>query len=253
MSASTFIKVLFLALVCCPSAWAQLGDMQSRMQSMQGKQGSQNAKADEEEKPAEPQYLIKKDNGLAVGIDVSPFIMRAITDENTGFAAVARYGIKDRVWAAAELGFEHCKSNNDNFTYKSNGTFVRLGLDYDIFNNKRFPTNDNIFIGFRYAYAWQSHECENFTITDDYWGGFSGSVGNTSVNSHSLDALFGLRCEVLPHFYMGWSVRCRVLLYSAYDDSLTPFSVAGYGRFENKANLGFTYTLEYQLPNFKKK
>lgn len=256
MSVSTFIRYSLLLLVfATATAQAQLQGVQQRLGSVVSGSSRSSAAADEEEEetPPEPQYLIKKDNGLSLGIDLSPFVMRIINNETTGFAAVARYGLVSRWWAAAEAGFDHSVFNSDNFAYKSNGTFIRLGIDYDIFNNEKFPTNDNIFVGLRYAYAWQSHESESYRVVDSYWGDFTGSVPHSSVNSHSLDALFGLRCEVLPHFYMGWSFRCRFLLYSAYDESLTPYTIAGYGRFDSKLNMGFTYSLEYQLPTVRKK
>ncbi len=207
---------------------------------------------DDEEEEEEPKFLVLKDNGLALGIDLSPFILRMIDEERTGFAFTGRYGVFRRTWAAAEMGYENIKYSNDNFDYKSNGTFIRIGLDYDIFNSEDFPTNDNIFLGFRYAYAWQSHECSRYTIVDSYWGDYTGSVGNSSVNTHSLDFLFGLRCEVLSHFYMGWSFRMRIRLLSDHDDSLDPYAIVGFGSYDKHVNMGFTYTLEYQLPRKKK-
>ncbi len=235
MSKSTFIRI-FLAFVAALSSslsWAQTEE-------------------DVVEKIS-PKYLIRKDQGLALGIDLSPVIIRLIGNERTGLAFVGRYGLKDRLWAGAEAGYENIKYSNDNFKYKSNGTFIRLGLDYDIFNNIDFPTNDNIFIGFRYAYAWQAHESPYFVIVDDYWGDYSGSVGSSSVNSHSLDLLFGLRCEVIKNFYMGASFRCRILLASKYNDALEPYAIAGYGVYDGRVNMGFTYSVEYQIATNKKK
>ena len=107
---------------------------------------------------------------------------------------------------------------------------------------------NGIFIGLRYAYAWQTHESGRFSIVDDYWGGYEGSVGSSAVNSHSVDALVGFRCEVLRNFYMGWTVRGRFLLASTHGDELKPYAIAGYGKYDNKVNVGFTYTLEYQIP-----
>lgn len=203
---------------------------------------------DEEEKPRDPRFEVVKDQGLSLGIDLSPFIMRLIKDERTGFAFVARYGIKNRWFANGELGYEHIKYDKEGYAYKSDGTFIRVGVDYDVFNSEDFPFNDNIFVGLRYAYAWQTHESGHFTIVDSYWGDYSGSVGRTSVNSHSIDAVGGIRCEVLKNLYMGWSARCRFLLVSKHSDDLKPYAIAGYGKYDSKVTIGFTYTIEYQIP-----
>ncbi len=206
------------------------------------------AEADEDEPRKEQRFEVVKDQGLSLGIDLSPFIMRLIKDERTGFAFVGRYGIKNRWFANAELGYEHIKYDKEGYDYKSDGMFVRMGVDYDVFNSEDFPFNDNIFVGLRYAYAWQTHESGHFSIVDSYWGDYEGSVGRTSVNSHSIDAVGGVRCEVLRNFYMGWTFRCRFLLASQHSDDLKPYAIAGYGKYDSKVALGFTYTIEYQIP-----
>ena len=203
---------------------------------------------EERERPKERKYEVVKDQGLSLGIDLSPFILRLIKDERTGLAFIGRYGVKNRWFATAELGYEHIKYDKENYDYKSDGTFIRIGMDYDIFNSEDFPTNDNIFIGLRYAYAWQTHESGKFTIVDSYWGDYSGSVGKTSVNSHSVDMVGGIRCEMLRNFYMGWTFRCRFLLASKHSDDLKPYAIAGYGNYDNEVAIGFTYTIEYQIP-----
>jgi hypothetical protein len=43
------------------------------------------------------------------------------------------------------------------------------------------------------------------------------------------------------------------LLFSSHDDILDPYAIAGYGKYDSKATMGFTYTLEYQIPFNKKK
>lgn len=233
-------------------AWAQLSmgstSASEMLNSATQSQGSSTQNANEDEERKEPKYIILKDQGLSLGVDLSPLITRLVKDERTGFAFVGRYGIINRLFAAAEVGYEHIKHSNDNFAYKSDGMYIRIGADWDIYNNPDAPTNDNIFIGLRYAYAWQTHESGRFSIVDDYWGGYEGSVGSSAVNSHSVDALVGFRCEVLRNFYMGWTVRGRFLLASTHGDELKPYAIAGYGKYDNKMNVGFTYTLEYQIP-----
>lgn len=241
-----FINILLFFSIC---ASAQMDRVRSMTDNMQN-----NAQTvDEEEEQKKPKILIIKDQGLSLGVDVSPLIMHLFNKDRNGIAFVGRYGFKYRWYANAELGYENTKYSNDNFSYKSNGTYLRLGVDYDIFNNEDFPTNDNIFVGLRYCYSWQSHECDYFKIVDSYWGDYSGSISNSSVNSHSLDALFGIRCEMLPYFYMGWTLRTRFLLASAHGSDLDPYAIAGYGKYDSKVNLGFTYTIEYQIPTNRKR
>ncbi len=239
---SRFLSISLFAV------FALLSPTLSRAQSDTSSSQEKSNVDDEESRPKEPRFEVVKDQGLSLGIDLSPFIMRAIKDERTGFAFVGRYGLKNRWFANAEVGYEHIKYGTDSYDYKSDGTFIRIGVDYDVFNSEDFPFNDNIFVGLRYAYAWQSHESDHFTIVDSYWGDLEGSVGRTSVNSHSIDAVGGIRCEVLKNFYMGWSFRCRFLLASQHSDDLKPYIIAGYGKYDSRVAIGFTYTIEYQIP-----
>lgn len=236
-------RYLFISILCLAATALRAQTADERQQRLE----------DEQDEIPEPRIIVRKDRGLAVGIDLSPFIMRIIDEETTGLAFCAHYGIVTRLFAGGEVGYENTKYSSDDFQYTSNGTFIRIGLDYDIFNSETFPTNDNVFFGFRYCYAWQSHKCDDYTIVDAYWGDLTGSVGNSSVNSHSLDILFGVRCEMLRCIYMGWTFRGRFLLASKHDDALDPYSVAGYGTYSKKANMGFTYTIEYQIPFNRKK
>ena len=244
-----FISILFALSVSAAAQSSRLSSMGSKLGvDTQGGSSRPANSDDDEERPVEPKITVIKDQGLSLGVDLAPVIMRFIKEEDTGIAFVGRYGVKNKWWANAEVGFQHTNYSNDNFDYKSNGTFIKIGLDYDIFQSEDFPVNDNIFVGFRYGYAWQMHESGRFLIVDDYWGEYKGSVDKTSVNSHILEAVFGIRCEMIRNLYMGWSFRARFLVASAHDNTLDPYSVPGYGSYDSKAGIGFTYTIEYQIP-----
>ncbi|MDO4462769.1 MAG: DUF6048 family protein [Bacteroidia bacterium] len=265
------MRRILLLLVLCTSisianAQRQLG---STMQGQnRGNQNSQNTNRDDEDVKPEPVLIVIKDQGISVGVDIAPIITRLLDNERTGIAFVGRYGFGKRWWAAAEAGFEHVKYNknvcrqDENgkemenerqiFNYKSDGGFMRFGADYDIYMSDEYPTNNNILVGFRYGYAFQEHECSGFEIADSYWGAYKGSVDRTPVNSHWLEGVFGLRCEMLPYIYMSWSFRAKVLLTSTYSDELKPYAIAGFGKSDKRVAMGFTYTIEYQLPTNRK-
>ena len=149
---------------------------------------------------------------------------------------------------AGEAGFENTKFSKREFDYETNGTFIKAGLDYNLFSVEEADNNDNVLIGLRYGYAWQEHTSDRFTIIDDYWGSYEGSLGTSNVNSHWMEIVFGLRSEVLKNFYMGWTIRLRQLFVADHTGTLEPYTIPGFGKFDNKTNLGFTYTLEYQIP-----
>lgn len=247
-----YIVVLVLSAFVMEALGQDYGGQPMGGDAGYGQPGQQSSTAydpdAEEEEPLKKGIVVIKDRGLAFGVDCAPFIIRAIRHDRFGFGAFVRAGIINRLFGSAEVGYDKVNHHNENFSYKSNGMYLRVGVDYDLFNNKLFPTNDNIFIGIRYSYAWQKHQADRYTIVDDYWGAYEGSVGKTPVNSHTAEFLGGLRCEVLRNFYMGATFRAKVLIHSAHNDQLMPYTIPGFGRCDKRVAVGFTYTLEYQIP-----
>jgi len=195
-----------------------------------------------------------KVGGISAGINLAPFITQLFEKERIGFEANARY-IFNRKWQmVAEAGFEHVDFEKEQYHYKSDGTFLRVGLDYNFFNVDELGNNDNILAGLRYGAGIQEHESPRYQVDDAYWGDFESKNGLplSSVNSHWVELVFGLRSEVMKNFYMGWTVRLKQLLVVNTEDVLEPYTIPGYGHRDNETNLSFTYTIEYQIP-FKSK
>lgn len=206
------------------------------------------AQLKEKDKKQQPQKP-----GLSVGINIGTFIIKAFEPERSGIEASARLKFNHQWFAMGEVGYENVSFDKEALAYESNGSFIRLGGDYNFFNIEEIDNNDNIIVGFRYGFAWTEYSSNRFTIKDEYWGNYTGSIGSATSTAHWGEAVFGLRSEVLKNIYMGWSVRIRSLIKLTNDDQLEPYAIPGYGKRDNKTNLSFTYNLEYHLPFSRKK
>ena len=196
---------------------------------------------------------VKKDqNGISIGVDIAPFIMLAFQPERRGAAFLGRYLFRRNWFVVGEAGYANVNFDRDSYAYKSNGGFIKIGMDYNFFKVNEPGNNDNITAGIRYGIATQSHQSPRYTIIDDYWGDYTGKFNVSNVTSHYVDFIAGLRTEVLKNFFMGWSVRLKVLMAANTNNPLEPYTIPGYGKGDSRVNLGFTYSLEYQIP-FKKK
>lgn len=200
----------------------------------------------------EEKKVNKGNPGLAVGIDLAPFITHLFANERFGVEVNARYTINSKWQLAAEVGYENVDLDNKQMKYTSDGSFIRAGIDYNLFRVEEIGNNDNILLGLRYGAAVQEHSCPRYTISEDYWGDVSQSIGASTVGSHWAEFVFGLRSEVLKNFYMGWSVRFRTIINVGVNNELEPYSIPGFGRRDRSTNMGFTYSLEYHIP-FRKK
>jgi len=215
---------------------------------------SKNAK--EEGTPLQKKEKIpypNKKRGTSIGLDITSFFVPIFDGDKVSFEANIRTNFKKRMFLVGSLGTEQVSFNDKSYQYDSNGAFVRVGVDYDIFIVDEPDNNDNILIGLRYGVAFQDHGSDLITITDDYWGSYNTSISNYGLSSHWLEVVFGLRTEVFNNFYMSWFIRIKGKIKSTNSSILEPYSIPGYGNGSNKVNLGFSYNLEYQIPWGNKK
>jgi hypothetical protein len=197
--------------------------------------------------------IVKKPHSISLGVDLSPFIVTAFDSSRKGFQVIGRYGVQEKFFVTAEAGYEKVNFDNEYIQYASDGSFLKLGLDYDVFDVDEPGNNDNILFGIRYGFGLQQQQSDRFIIQNGYWGDATGSSGLSTVNSHWMELLFGLRTEVLKNLYMGWTIRGKIFLTGTNPTSLVPYSIPGYGNGDKKFVPGFSYTLEYKIPFNKKK
>nr|WP_321406673.1 DUF6048 family protein [uncultured Carboxylicivirga sp.] len=191
--------------------------------------------------------------GIAVGLNVGTFITPFFEPERIGMEATGRIKFNRKWFAVGELGYENVSFDKESYNYDSNGSFLRLGIDYNIFKVEETGNNDNIILGFRYGFGVADYKSDRFTVTDGYWGDYLGSIGSGTSTAHWGEFVFGLRSEIFKNFYMGWSARFRLLALTNNTQQLEPYAIPGYGKNDNRTNVGFTYNLEYYLPLKKKK
>ena len=161
--------------------------------------------------------------------------------------------IKEKI---SELNIQ---SEQINFT--TNGTYIKLGLDYNLFNNWKGMKN-SIFIGLRYGRSIHKHTINNYLIyiTHHYWEtpitnkGYS--IGERkSLSSGWIEFLFGIKTEVWNNFYLGISLRLNRILSQNQPEDFGNLYVPGFNKVtdENNFGVGFNYTITYSFPfRFKK-
>ncbi len=209
----------------------------------------------------------KRSQSIALGVDLYPLAVHAFDDCRTGLNISGRYGLKDKVFVTAEMGYENVDYSNTetitndqdieviayDYAHKSDGTFLRAGLDYNLFNVDEPGNNDYVGVGFRYGYALQNQESPAFTLGNGYWDDYHGDSFSGTVSSHWLEVIFGLRTELFKNFYAGWSIRGKMLIHSEHSGVMDPYSIPGFGKTNNRLSVGFTYSLEYQIPFGKRR
>ncbi|SEW23554.1 DUF6048 family protein [Chitinophaga arvensicola] len=202
--------------------------------------------------------LVHKDSswyipgGLRIGVDLSRIASAIYYPYRKEFTVVADARINSNLYVAFEGGYANTPYSDTNYTYKGNGMFVTLGVDYN-FLKRQYVTEKNIFYGgFRYGFSHFNYAVPTYNIKNSYWGdNLSGSVPKTNVNAHWVELLVGLKVEVLKNFFMGWNIRERILINNVKTDNMTPLVIPGFGNGAKRAVFDVQYTVSYVIPFYR--
>src|SRR3954468_3817172 len=76
------------------------------------------------------------DGGLRIGFDVSRFTLHFFQPYRTDITVQADLQLNQRLYGAIETGFNRVSHSDTNYTYKANGEYVTIGVDYDFLKKK---------------------------------------------------------------------------------------------------------------------
>jgi hypothetical protein len=193
-------------------------------------------------------------NGLLVGVDLSRFVVPFIDTTRYGWEFSGDYEIINNLFLIAEIGSENTNLKTSKYDYKSVGGYTRLGVDYNFMKHIDKESSDKMLVGVRYGFTTFNQEADNIQIKDDLWGDFTGGkVGPDWLTANWIELTTGMRARLFNNFYLGWSVRMRIKLGVTNDPAMLPYTIPGYGKPWNNTWMGFSYSLSYQIPIYKKK
>jgi len=190
--------------------------------------------------------------GPRVGIDVAPFVSYFASPPIIGAEVNLDFEIATNYYPVFELGFSSMSDSIVDVSYSSAGTYARIGLDYNLLPLDDRSVHHSITAGFRYGFSLFRHEASNILIPGEYWGDYLIESYENTLTGHWLELVGGIKAEVLPNFFLGWSIRYRILLNQSMDEQLTPLLIPGYGNGAENRGMGFSYSISYKIPLFRK-
>ncbi|MGB5430589.1 DUF6048 family protein [Eudoraea sp.] len=211
--------------------------------------------------------------GLRVGVDLSKPIRALFDSDYSGLEFVADYRITKKLYVAAEFGNEKKTSiesleNIDDidrvvlYNYTTSGSYVKLGVDFNTYENWYGMTNAIIF-GARFAGSSFSQTLNNYTIYDSnrYWNPNNFAPGSGSSEEFSgltatwLEFLLGIKVELFANFYLSGSVRLSYLFTNKESDFFPNLWIPGFNKVNDnsKFGVGYNYTISYFIPLYRKK
>lgn len=196
--------------------------------------------------------------GLRVGGDLSKIARTALEKNYSGFELMADFRLTKRWYLAAEFGIEEKTIKNNYISATANGSYIKLGADYNAYTNW-YGMHNMIYGGLRLATANFSQTRNNFATysQNQYWN--EQFTNNTAKKFNGLNALWvelivGVKAEVLPNLYVGINTQLKRKINEKQPDNFENLYIPGFNRTydDSKFGVGYGYNLSYVIPLFKK-
>ena len=198
---------------------------------------------------------------LRAGLDMIKLGRTQFEEGYQGVEIVGDLRLNKRLAVAAEVGSEQRKQQTEQINFTTNGSYIKLGVDYNFFNNWKGMDNA-LFVGFRLARSLHTHTVNNYTLyalnqylaVDTRDGFLTGE--REQLSTGWFEFLFGTKVQLLPNFYAGISLRMHGLLSNKKPQNFGNLYAPGFNRItdDNKFGGSINYTLTYSFPfRFKRK
>lgn len=201
--------------------------------------------------PAQGQDTLRT-YGPRIGLNLAPFVGYFTDPRIIGAEASIDVELFPDVYPIFELGFSNMSDSIDELSYNSGGGYARLGLDYNFLDLHDRSQHHALTLGFRYGTSIFKHNGENIIVRSEYWGDYLLESYENNLSGHWIELVGGITAEVAKNFFIGWTVRFKILLNPEMDPQMVPLLIPGYGDGTNSRGVGFTYSLMYKIPLIKK-
>ncbi|WP_019039353.1 DUF6048 family protein [Psychroflexus tropicus] len=195
--------------------------------------------------------------GLTVSLDLSRIGQSFWGDDYQGIEIAADYRYSENLYIAGELGNEVSTYNEENLVNETDGSYIKLGVNYNIYDNWIGMTN-LIYVGFRYGFATYSQNLQNYTIytRDDFFEPDVRTVDQTfgNLTASWLELQAGIRVNIFGNFYMGAHVQLKNLVSSTDIPNFDNLYVPGFRRTYDNSSIGagWGYSISYLIPVYSK-
>jgi hypothetical protein len=195
--------------------------------------------------------------GIKIGLDLSKQIRMLTESGFKGMVFTGDYKINERLYLATEFGSEEKKVSNEVLNFNTEGTFLKLGANYNVYNNREGMDNE-IYVGFRYAIGKFNHKLNSYTIynLDNYWNQnlVNSNIDFNNLNANWFELVFGFNAKIINNIYGGLSLRLKRLLNQNIPENFNNLYIPGFNKVTEKNNIGvgFSYSIYYHIPLFKK-
>jgi hypothetical protein len=201
--------------------------------------------------------IYKQTYGLRAGIDFASLIRTAIDEEYTGFQILADYRLSKQLYIAGEIGNESLDRTSERVDYKTSGSFIKAGVDYNFYQNW-LDMDNMIYGGARLGYARMSQTLKRYDYHTDnnYFPVYTNLVDRefSGLNMIWLEIQLGCKVQVLNNLYLTANLQLKRRLTEKTPDNFDNLYAPGFGRTFDTGDIGvgYSYGIMYRIPFYKK-
>ncbi|GAA4647730.1 DUF6048 family protein [Pontixanthobacter gangjinensis] len=195
--------------------------------------------------------------GIRLGVDISKPVRSLLDDTYSGIEVVGDYRIYKNFYIASELGTEKRTFEGDNIETFTNGSYIKVGGDYNAYENW-LEMQNAIFVGVRYGFATFSQTLDEYRIytSSDYFGPDfrEDDTETTGLTASWAEVMIGIKVEVLNNLFLSANVQLKRRIGQNSPSNFDNLAIPGFGRTYDSGEFGagFGYTVSYLIPFYKK-
>ncbi|MFL2628593.1 MAG: DUF6048 family protein [Candidatus Marisimplicoccus sp.] len=197
---------------------------------------------------------------LSIGIDLYNPIYSSINDDDLSYELITSLRILKDFSIASEVGSLDRYIEDENVNFTSTGEYIKLGFDYNLFNNW-VGMDNSIYLGMRFATSSFNNKIDGYTLRnpDSYWSNNVTdnyeTINHSDQNAKWIELLVGIKVETIKNIYLGINLRLNRLLSNTSPNNFNNLYIPGFNKVtdDNSWGSGFNYTLTYSIPLKKRK
>ena len=185
-----------------------------------------------------------------LGFDVGKFAFAQLNDsQSIDFTLDINY---KKYFVILEFGNEVKNIENSQLKFDVKGSYFRLGIDYDLYDNWKGMDN-NITLGLRYGYAYFDTNLYGYTINqpNHAWQPQYDTVNKPydNLSANWLEIVSKVQVETFRNLYLGYSISFKYLLSYTNPDNFSTIYIPGFFNKNSYSNIGFgmQYIISYQF------
>ncbi len=198
----------------------------------------------------------KERYGVRFGVDLFKLSRSFYEKDYTGLEVVGDYRLTRKHYLAAEIGNENKTVDDDRLNFTTQGTYVKIGFDYNTYENW-LDMENMIYVGLRYGVSSFSQTLNSYEIynPNPYFGEAPVIEPGTKFSGLSaqwLEVVIGIKAKLFNNVYAGFSFRMNRLFSQKRPDNFDNLYIPGFNRtYNGNFGVGFNYTISYFLPLYK--